>query len=68
MKKQEIKELQTKSTDELKKMLLEAKEELEKIEMNIVLKKEGKTSNKKEKKKLIARILTFLGQKEEVKA
>lgn len=67
MKKQDIKELQTKSKDELKKQLLEAREELGKIEMDLVLRKETKTSSKKEKKKLIARILTFLAQKEEVK-
>lgn len=65
MKRQEIKELQEKSEEALKKLLVETRDEVAKIKLDIILKKAAKPSQMREKKKLIARIMTFLGQKEE---
>lgn len=67
MKKQEIKELKEKSEEALKKLLVETRDEVVKIKLDIVLKKATKPSQMREKKKLIARIMTFLGQKEEAR-
>ncbi|RJQ25883.1 50S ribosomal protein L29 [Candidatus Parcubacteria bacterium] len=67
MKKNEIKELHTKSVDELVKDLSDLKKEVSNIKMDIVLNKTKNTAILKEKERNIARILTIIKEKEETK-
>jgi ribosomal protein L29 len=64
MKKKQIDELKTKTVDELKVALIDIREEIGKIKTNSSLKQEKNTNILKNKKKEMAKILTFLTMKE----
>ncbi len=67
MKKNELADLKGKTVDELKKLLLEKREELGKLKIDLSLTKIKNVNQVRNKSKDIARILTILGMKEEVK-
>lgn len=67
MRKQQIVELHTKEMGELKKMLETLENELSVVEKEIAVGQAKNTAAKKEKKKDIARILTIMSFKKEVK-
>lgn len=64
MKKNERAELHNKTTDELKKMVLDLRSEIGMARIEISMGKNKNTAAVSEKKRNIARILTILGQKE----
>lgn len=68
MKIREIKEIRQKGTKELTVLLSELRKEIEKTNMDLVMKKLKNVSFVKEKKKDVARILTILKEKEDVES
>lgn len=66
MKKNEITDLKTKTVDELRRQLLDLREEVAKMHTDRTLKKLTSTSLVKNKKKDIARVLTFLSMKQAI--
>lgn len=67
MKKQQIIELHTKEAGELRKMLENLQKELSDLEHEMAVGQAKNTAAKKTKKKDIARIITILSMKKEVK-
>lgn len=67
MKKQQIVELHTKEAGELKRMLENLQKELSDLEHEMAVGQAKNTAAKKTKKKDIARIVTILSMKKEVK-
>lgn len=67
MKKRQIVELHTKETGELKRMLENLQKELSDFEHEMAVGQAKNTAAKKTKKKDIARIITVLSMKKEVK-
>ena len=67
MKKNELADLKGKTIDELKRLLLDARGELSKLKIDMSLGKNKNLNQARNKRKDIARILTILGMKEEVK-
>ena len=65
MKKEAKKELRTKTVDELTKELLDLRAEIAKLSIEMTTGKVTNTNELKKKKKDIARILTYLGEKKE---
>lgn len=63
MKKNELLDLKTKSVDEMKRMLLDLQDEIGKAKIARALNKEKNTNLVKNKKKQIARIMTFMSMK-----
>lgn len=59
-----FKELQQKTKEELKKMLLEQKEKLRSLRFDVALKKIKNVREIRETRKTIARILTLLNKKD----
>jgi ribosomal protein L29 len=64
MKKNDIRDLKTKSVDELRRMVSDIKSELGIVSINKTLKKVKNTNELKNKKVAIARILTFISMKD----
>lgn len=64
MKKREFTDLANKSKKELEKMLKQEREELGKLVLGSIAKKSKNTSAAPQKRKNIARLLTFMHQKE----
>jgi len=58
-----IKEIKSKSKDELNKMLLEEREKLQKLRFDLELKKNKNVRQIRKTRQTIAQILTFLNQK-----
>ena len=67
MKKDAKKELSTRTKDELIKTLRDLRAEIGKLSLDLKMKKLENTNLVYRKKKDVARILTYIGQKEEVK-
>lgn len=67
MKKSQIKELKSKETEELTKMLLANKEDLIKIMVDLKSRKLKNTALPANKKRIIAVIMTILHEKEMAK-
>lgn len=66
MKKKQLDELKTKTIDELKIALSDLRDEVGTIKTNVSLGREKNTNMLKNKRKEMARILTFLTMKENV--
>ncbi len=60
MKKNQIQELKSKTVEELRRQLIDSREELGKIKMDQLLGRGKNTNELRAKKKNVARILTFL--------
>jgi len=67
MKKNELADLKGKTIDELRRLLLDAREELGKLKIDMSLGKSKNLNQTRNKRKDIARILTILSLKEEVR-
>lgn len=65
MKRNDIVDLRSKTTDELRRMLVDLKGELMQIRKDQALGKTKNTNAAKSKKKDVARVLTFLSMKSE---
>ncbi len=63
MKKNQIQELKSKTVEELRRQLIDSREELGKIKMDYLLGRGKNTNEVRAKQKNVARILTFLTQK-----
>jgi len=63
MKKNDIADLKSKTVDELTRMLLDLREEVEKLKKEDLLKKTKNSNLVKMKKKDLARVITFLSMK-----
>lgn len=66
MKKNELTDLKGKTIDELKRLLLDAREELGKLKIDMFLGKNKNLNQARNKRKDIARILTILSMKQSV--
>ena len=64
MKQNSIKELHTKTPDELKKMVDDLRHDIEQLQVNLITGKEKNTAQRKELGKDLARVLTVLGMNE----
>lgn len=64
MKRNLIKDLHTKTPDELKKMVRELRHDIAELQINLVIGKEKNTAQRKELGKDLARVLTVLGKQE----
>lgn len=64
MKKNQIVELRSKSIEELKRLLEETQSEIKKLIMELKSRKLKNTASIEQKRKDIARILTFVREKE----
>ena len=64
MKKNELADLKGKTIDELGRLLLDAREELGKLKVDMALGKSKKLNQARSKRKDIARILTILSMKQ----
>lgn len=64
MKRRDVKDLSTKSKEELMQMLTQLREEMKKNTLEIAMRKLKNVSFLREKKKDIARILTKIREKE----
>lgn len=64
MKRRDVKDLSTKSKEELMQMLTQLREEMKKNTLEIAMRKLKNVSVLREKKKDIARILTKIREKE----
>lgn len=64
MKKNELTDLKGKTIDELKRLLLDAREELGKLKIDMSLGKNKNLNQTRNKRKDIARILTILSMKQ----
>ncbi|MBI4092170.1 MAG: 50S ribosomal protein L29 [Candidatus Levybacteria bacterium] len=65
MKRNELTDLKGKTIDELKRLLLDAREELGKLKIDMSLGKSKNQNQTRNRRKDIARILTILSMKEE---
>jgi len=65
MKKNELTDLKGKTIDELARLLLDAREELGKLKIDMSLGKSKNPNQTRNKRKDIARILTILSMKED---
>ena len=63
MKKNELADLKGKTVDELKRLLLDTREELGKLKIDLSLQKSKNVNQVRNKRKDIARILTILSMK-----
>lgn len=66
MRRNDINDLKTKTTDELRKILSDASGQIIKMNHELSMKKSADTNKGKNLKKDIARVLTFLSMKEKV--
>ena len=66
MKKNELADLKGKTIDELRRLLLDAREELGKLKIDMSLGKSKNLNQTRNKRKDIARILTILSMKQSI--
>ncbi len=65
MKKKEVKELNNKTVDQLKKAVTDIRQEIAQLQVDIALKTETNTAKRKELGRDLARNLTFLSMKQQ---